>query len=340
MHIDDLAALLDRYRKHQCTSEEQQIIEAWYKSLEAGPSLPGEEAVNASLDNVFARLEASLTAPGTPHSDEPVSDDPPLFEGSSGRRPYIRIRRMLAAAAVLLLVGVSFWAYRTQHRLQMSSDRQDSIWVSTVSGETKKMVLPDGSVIQLNANSRLGYLRAFTGTNRDVNLETGEAFFQVASDAHRPFIVHAGGLHTTVLGTSFNIRSFGRDNGTAIALVSGKVSVRIPSQSQPLVLTPHTLLTYDNNSGQTDTSRFERETDIAAWKQRAMNFRDASFDDIAFEVDNMYNIQMLNASSRRHWSYTGYFAGESIWEVVKTLCITEDLDYRFEQGHIIIINKK
>ncbi len=326
MQIDDLADLLDRYRLDKCSLEEKRVVEEWYESLRTHPSLPQETDIQASLDKVSARLEQHISTP-----------DIVCIE-SRTYKPYKRA--LVAAAGVLLILGCwKFWWSSRQWANPLNSPAEDSIWVTTTAGETKKMVLPDGTLVQLNAGTRFGYPVSF-GQERKVRLLTGEAFFQVAPDAKRPFEVLAAQTQTKVLGTSFNIRAYERDHGANIALVSGKVSVSIPYASVPITLTPHLRLSYDSSTNSYDTAHFDKEADVAAWRQRAMNFQDADFGEIAFQLKNMYNIDVVNHSNRKHWSYTGYFASENVWEIVKTICITENLSYTFHQNSIIIINKK
>jgi ferric-dicitrate binding protein FerR (iron transport regulator) len=326
MHIDDLAALLKRYHEDKCTSEERKIVEEWYDGLATSASSPGEAEVSASLDQVFERIQMGLSGADPVYVPQPTGAARP--SGLLIRRPWLS-----AAAVILLLAGVYALARRTGNGSgAVDTPGEDSVIVATAGGEIRTVTLPDGSAITLNANSCLTYLRAFK--NREVRLRSGEAFFQIAPDPARPFIAEAGGLKTTVLGTSFNIRSYRRDSATTIALITGKVSVG----DAKTTLAPGDLLTEDKNGGLTKV-HLDRVEDILAWRQKAMSFRDASFADIAFEVENTYNLKLVNASDKKHWSYTGYFEHESVWEIIRTICITEHLDYRTDQGQVILINK-
>ena len=340
MHIDDLAALMDRYRQGKCSPEEKKIIEEWYDTLQFGPSPPDEEAVDISLDKVFRKLQESeptgwpamQAEGGTLHM--PPGDQFRILPRDRSRS-YGRV--MAAADVVALTIGF-YWVHPWS-RGQQSGGETGNMLVSTVSGEFKKMVLSDGSIIQLNANSVIQYPKQFSGGSRQAVLLSGEAFFQIAPDPAHPFIVNAGGLRTKVLGTSFNIRSYAKDSNTVISLITGKIQVSDPNGKTCLSLDPHDMLRYGKASGNIEKGRFDKETEVDAWKQRAMNFQDASFDEIAFEIENMYNVPVINRSNKKHWSYTGYFGNESVWEIVRTICITENLNYQFYQGHIILINK-
>ena len=306
MHPDDLAALLQRYHEDKCTPEERRIVEEWYQGLSEGePS--GEKEVSASLDKVFERLQRQLK----------------VREHRTPRWP-----RMAAAAAVVLLAGAWWLLKKAPVKAPAYTE------VATVPGEIKRIALPDGSSVLLNANSRLRY-----GPSREARLLAGEAFFQVAPASSRPFVVWAGNLRTTVLGTSFDIRSYGRDTATVVALLSGKVSVSAPG-GEDLVLEPGDLATCARDGSRLAKGHFDDDRDITCWQEHAISFRDASFEDIAFELANTYGLKLVNASSRHDWSYTGYFGKENVWEIINTICITEHLDYQYDQGQVILVNKK
>jgi transmembrane sensor len=299
MHIDDLDALLEKYRDDRCTPEEKRIVEEWYESLGGAP--PGEPDISASLEKVSHRLEATLAERNTP------------------RR--ISWRWMAAAAAALLLAPLAWRAICLRNC-------PEAVTIETAAAEMRLDTLPDGTVVQLNANSRLVY------KDREARLEKGEAYFQVAPDAEKPFSVVTGTLTTTVLGTSFDIRSYDRDSVTMVALMSGKVRVG------NILLSPHEYLTYRKTTGQADTTHFDNEDDVTAWRQGALNFKDATFEDIAFSLANLYNIHLENRSSKRRWSYTGYFGREAVGEILWTICVTEHLQYHSVGNRIILIDKK
>jgi transmembrane sensor len=107
-----------------------------------------------------------------------------------------------------------------------------------------------------------------------------------------------------------------------------------------VTLTPHNRLSYDSTTNSFQTHHFDKEQDVAAWRDKAISFHDADFDEIALQLKNLYNIELINESNRKHWSYTGYFASENVTEIANTICITENLSYTSDQNRIIIINKK
>lgn len=118
------------------------------------------------------------------------------------------------AAAVILLVGAAWYAIRAT----------GGETIKTELAETIERVLPDGSTITLNAGSRLHYGKDYGGSVRRVQLE-GEGYFEVVSNAEKPFIIEMDGAELMVLGTSFNVRAYKAASKIEVTVTEGKVSV-------------------------------------------------------------------------------------------------------------------
>ncbi len=100
-----------------------------------------------------------------------------------------------------------------------------------------KVELPDGSTIFLNRNSQLSYRSNFNGRGRNVNLK-GEAFFEIAPDATKPFIIDAGNARVRVVGTSFNVITRNSESAVEVYVKTGKVLLSDNSGSKELALDP------------------------------------------------------------------------------------------------------
>jgi transmembrane sensor len=339
MKMEELSALLEKYQKGLCTEEEQKAIDEWYASLSIGEDMP---LSNAEIEASVARIRGNLPATGQPSGSPTGQPDRSIDD-----RRFVKIRlrhlriAMAAAAAVILFGGSLAWIYwfapRKNPNLALLNGA-DTIIV-TGRGETRQVILPDGSTIQLNAGTVFSYPKHFSGHTRPVSLSKGEAFFQVVSDPSRPFTVTTGKLQTTVLGTSFDIRSYEQEKEVRIALLTGKINVTEKGGNPPVLLQPHQVLRLNRYTDTPQTDSFENKDDVAAWAEGALNLKDASFEDIAFEIGNKYNVGLINESDKHRWSYTGLFRNESLQEVIETICQTEHLSYTFRDNEILITNK-
>ncbi|MBO9697328.1 MAG: FecR domain-containing protein [Sphingopyxis sp.] len=166
--------------------------------------------------DAYRRVERAWMIAGTiPQEPEMLAAPEPEKE-EVGRRP--RWRRHLALAASLLLVFTVGWTFYQDG--MPGSPTQDQRF-RTGAGQTTTVTLPEGSVVTLDAETEMRLHE--TPGERRVDLVGGRAFFRVASDPSRPFIVHAGGKSVRAIGTAFEV-SFEHGN-MVVTLAQGKVRV-------------------------------------------------------------------------------------------------------------------
>ncbi|MCW3467034.1 FecR family protein [Chitinophaga nivalis] len=147
--------------------------------------------------------------------------------------------------------------------------------------------LADGTLVWLNAASRLIYPATFNSTAREVYIE-GEAFFEVASNARQPFIVHAGKTAMKVLGTAFNVNTYGPL--ITATLSSGRLLVTA-GQSQTILL-PDEQALY-NEQDATLRKRTVESRIFTAWKEGDLFFEDATLLDITTILGRNYDYHFV-----------------------------------------------
>lgn len=212
-------------------------------------------------DRAFAEHLSTLRTAGLlsePEQEAPVS-----------RPLWYRFRNVAAVlAGLLLLSGVSF--------VMLKRVGQGELQVKTSFGETQRLVLPDGSDVELNANSSVRYAKEWTrGRKREVWLE-GEALFKVVHlnrdtsklEQEEYFVVHTRGLNVTVLGTVFDVRQ--RREVTEVVLQKGKVKVSFEKDRLPdVILTPGKRVIYDGKAEKVEEDRVVT-ANYTAWKEKKL----------------------------------------------------------------------
>ncbi len=342
MEIDQIRKVLERYTQGKCTDEEVRIIEQWFASVNRHRSaMIQEEFLQEQLEEVKMRLQ-----------DHVITSGAPVIPLRSRRWRTWAISG--AAALMAGAIAISFLYKPTPadhpqnpvHTAVQSPAaktnrvvRNGYVELTTAKGATEKIVLADGSTVNLNAGSRLRYPVSFSGPNRSIYLEEGEAFFKVAEDPRHPFIVHCNGVATTALGTSFNIRSYSREQRITVALLTGKVKVGQANRQDAVILLPSERLSIDRNSMEVAKSTFEKEDDIVGWKHGILAFRDASYSEVATELENRYNVTMVNETGNADWTYTGSFRDESLQEIVETICQIKNISYTLKNDTIFLTRK-
>ncbi|RYY33490.1 MAG: DUF4974 domain-containing protein, partial [Sphingobacteriaceae bacterium] len=162
--------------------------------------------------------------------------------------------------------------------------------VTAVNGNITNVVLGDGTKISLNGGSKLKYPDTFRGNLREVSIE-GEAFFDVAHDADKPFIVHTGDISTHVLGTSFNIKAYADEQLLKVDVVSGKVGI-VPSgnvEFKTVFLTPAEGIVY-NKDKRTISKSSNVDVDVLTkWKEGKLVFKKSPLPEVIKTLHRKFN---------------------------------------------------
>lgn len=215
------------------------------------------------------------------------------------------------------------------------SDAQADVIVrnvlSTPQNATAEVTLADGTEVVLNAGSRLVYPQSFAGKTREVQLQ-GEAYFKVHHDARHPFIVHAGGVSTKVLGTEFNIRSHSRKD-THVTLLQG--SVLVSSSAASKRIKPGEDAAFNGSSLHIDKVDTERFT---AWKDGEFYFDNETLLDITKEIGKWYNVSIIFHSPEKMHTRLFFAAPRngSISDVVEILNSFNKAKVTCEDGQVVI----
>ena len=207
-------------------------------------------------------------------------------------------------------------------------------------GRANTLLLSDGSKIILNASTRFKYPTSFNGDERVVHLE-GEAYFEVAKNHSKPFIVKLKNQQITVLGTSFNIQAFNDDRFSVTTLLSGSILLEsFDAQGRKMSsmkLKPNQQARSDNRTG----SIFLSETDASisnAWVGGKYRFKDETLVSIVKRLENYYGVNIrLAHDSLRNIRYTGTFSlDQGIQEVLDIINSEKQFTFMKDGKDILI----
>ncbi|MGS2741775.1 FecR family protein [Sinomicrobium sp. M5D2P17] len=250
-------------------------------------------------------------------------------------KPFHRKRIFRLAAVLLLLVGLAFlWQYTLQD-LNIKQESEASRLVVTQVHQIKTIVLEDGTRIILNSGSTLKYPSGFENESvRKVTLE-GEAFFDVARDTSKPFVVSTNAIQTRVLGTRFNIGS--QPDKVTVALVEG--SVRIDSKDGKQLLKPDQKAVYDVKSRRIEIQSFDAAGELA-WITGDFNFEQTPLTKVAALVEARFDVKIRFATTDiGEKKITADFEGESMKNIVLAITIGGGLKYKNISKNEILIYK-
>jgi ferric-dicitrate binding protein FerR (iron transport regulator) len=199
---------------------------------------------------------------------------------------------------------------------------------STQAGEKLQVTLKDGTKVWMNAVSEIQFPEAFDSLERRITLK-GEAYFEVATDTLRPFIVVTNGLSTTAVGTSFNI-STKRQEQINISLLTGKVKISSGSDREDVYLNPGKELNY-NLINQKQTVRAFDTNRVLAWKEGALLFMDANLATVVTQLEEWYGVRIqIENGDNIHWKYTAVYRNQSLEDVLNSISYTQQFNYSLE----------
>lgn len=197
-------------------------------------------------------------------------------------------RRFGIATAALLSAGLIAAVFGPVLQLRLQAD------VVTGTGETREVMLPDGSKVTLAPETALA--NDFNGSARHVRVLSGEAYFEVERDTARPFVVETQDAAVRVLGTVFSVRDTG--NGTRVELAHGAVALKVEDPSgDELSLLPGDVVTVDRADHKAELSHID-PADIASWREGRLSVTDQTFGDVVSLIQRQHRAWIVVAQDR------------------------------------------
>ncbi|MCG8308879.1 MAG: FecR domain-containing protein [Cytophagales bacterium] len=249
------------------------------------------------------------------------------------------IRNLIRYAAVISFIVLSIFIVNnlfnsTQRNVEQV--RLEIIEKKNLSGMKSMIHLPDGSVVNLNSKSSIKYIRGFKDTVRWVLLD-GEAFFSVASNKNKPFIVKSQNIYTEAIGTAFNIHTRKEKASVQVSLTEGMVSVHPKiegSQGKRILLEPGQSVLYEN-SEVVDIKEFDYDKTIG-WKDGIILFENAGFITVKNKLEKWYGVKIEVSNPVPIWNLDAKFHNASLEQILKALSHSEGFEYQLIEEKVII----
>ncbi|WP_221657531.1 FecR family protein [Bacteroides salyersiae] len=253
------------------------------------------------------------------------------------KRRYSIGKKILPYAAIFLMGLVTSAVFYGWYKI---SHRNDTLFAQSEffvpRGSQSRILLPDSSVVWLNAGSTLRYDRSFGDKTRSVYIE-GEGVFDVTKNKEIPFIVRNEKMEVTVHGTVFNVKSFAEDSISSVALMQGHVSVSCPFVAQTTNLLPGERLIIDNVKKVTKKETFDVDSYLS-WHDGTLAFCDEPLSEIAEKLGRRFNISIIikNQSLKSRRYYLTFVNNETIDQILEK--IQEDKNIHIKkQGNTVEI---
>jgi transmembrane sensor len=308
---------LTKYFAREASEEEIRQVEKWR---------------DESIENLteFNAIKKLWDITDIPSGKEPIDIDlewkkiRPIVSPTVIRKLTAR-RYMAIAASVMLLAILTFLGI---------SEVNTTVYKTEIA-QVKEFHLPDGSIINLNANSKISYRKGFGNAHRNIKL-TGEAFFNVSSNKELPFIISTNGSTIEVVGTQFNVKAYKDQENVKVTVSEGVVKISDMKEPQKHILV---------HAG--ETGKFDRENrkiekteainiNDVAWKTRIIHFDNTSMDEVARVLSNTYHINIEVSAPIKPCTITVSFNNKNITDILNVIKSTIDLNIKIINDKIII----
>lgn len=222
-----------------------------------------------------------------------------------------------------------------------STEQREQLRVVVPRGNVFEMVLPDGSRVALNADSRLDFPSRFDADERHVSL-VGEGFFDVQADSRRPFVVHTEKQEIRVTGTQFNVSAYAGELTEYTALVEGEVSLKNLQTNQWFPLNPGEAGTVTHES--TAIAPFSSPEHIVAWKSNIFVFEQESIESILRKVSRWYDVEFEWKDKKTDLKST-LFSGKirrqaGLKEVLTMLSLVANVDFHQQSDRLLVSERQ
>lgn len=255
--------IIIRYLENRCSEEDFVLINEWMKESDenAGELFRMEEIYQLGKfpfeeENLVARAERRLGRR--------------LEQENQKKQEVFKLRSVLRYAAAIvgvmvLAAGLVYW---------FRNKAEELVVASAAHGQVREMLLPDGTKVWLNQSSVLKYPRAFEGKERHVYLD-GEAYFEVARNHEKPFMVKSPAMDVRVLGTSFNIKCRPDNSFAETTLIEGEVEVKDKSDKGRITLLPGQKAVLNRVTGRMQVKQVDPKMEIV-WHNDLIPFEKSS----------------------------------------------------------------
>ena len=338
--------LLARYLSGECSAAEQAEVEA---AIAADPEkqhlivsmrtvwdAPDPQSGNSDTDRLWSEIAGKAgiaTASAATHN-----------RGSERQHSWLpslyTLRRYAVAAVLLITCSLSYDAARDASFFQSQDQPTEWVEMAVAKGARDERTLSDGTRIWLDAGSSLQYPAAFSGDERRVLL-VGEAYFEVASSADKPFVVYANQAVIKVLGTKFNVRAWQLEERVSVAVVEGKVALGADPKTRhgvEIVKGQMSTLRQDGTPSAPRPADLERQL---GWMQHKVSFDNVPLHEILYQLERWYEVQfVLDDNSLAAERLTIQIHAQPLNEVLELLAALTGLQYQQADGLVHLLTKR
>jgi ferric-dicitrate binding protein FerR (iron transport regulator) len=333
--------LLAKYLCNEVSSHEKLEVEAWLDQSEENRE--ELEQSRKMLDNIDAFYKAdSYNSVDAWQNVKAKITQPEMkvIQHKKFRKEVItRFYKYAAIIVFAILLGSAGFYIGFKNKI---TEVYSEI-ISTPNQVINEYILPDGSVVALNSNSKLVFPKHFKGNTREVTIE-GEAFFDVTPNPEKPFIINAGNAQVKVVGTSFNVSAYPETEAVEVVVKTGKVQVISRNQENisnlsAVLLIPGEKGTFDKRSSIVEKSE-NTNPNYLSWKTHDFIFEDVPLSEVFECLEKTYHVNIqVNNPELNDLKLNAQFNKKSIDFILNVVELTFNLELSVDNEQYIFSNR-
>lgn len=239
----------------------------------------------------------------------------------------------IAVACIIIVLGLV--NYRMNDKQKQLSTQNFTVLAEK--GQRAFITLPDSTKVWLNSDTKISYPADYGLKERNVTL-VGEAYFEVAKNPDKRFIVEAKGMQVEALGTSFNVNAYQNDNKIIASLFSG--SVRVSYDRHVAILKPHESVKVDLLNRSFSWYKDESMQNIALWRKNEITFDGESLEEITHIMSRLYNTTIcIEDESLKKVCYIGTIRNNNLENFIDIINLTTPVVYE-NKGDTVFLRKR
>lgn len=290
-----ILSVFSRYIQGKTKGNETQILENWgLGNMEDDHPEIDKKVTDKSCEDIYRTVANELNFKRTKIKINPDKDTDNYIGSYSPKNRIPAMYRYVAVASILILVVGGLFILEGRQDVKptvlLSQSQPKKQIYQTGLGEIKQVELSDGSMIYLNAESHLFLIQdKFNKDVREIWLEEGEAFFEVAKNPEKPFIVHTKDLETIVRGTAFNVKAYSQIGENSVSVKNGKVEVRSLNKTLGILTANKRIISYPNDS----TEMEETDGDnVDAWRYGRISLNNVNAEELKIRIKQHFGVEL------------------------------------------------
>jgi transmembrane sensor len=329
MKKEECLNIFEKYILNTATTDEVKQLSHWIKHNSKISGWLEHQILNSSNEidkNIQMRMLLNIKSE--------IDEKTPIVNKSSRNvrfhfKAWLRIAAMFALP---ILAAAAVYVYMSR------SDITEPLIVSVDRGQKACVTLPDGSKAWLNSLSKLTYNSDYNKEKRTLQLD-GEAYFEVAHNPQKPFIVRSNDISVEALGTSFGVKAYNEDIEISSILMKGKVRVTTPAGIT--ILKPNERVLYDKTNKIANKSKVTNAIDFTGWIHNELRFENESLGEIAKNIQRIYNVKIIFASERlKKLRYTGTVENNSLESVLNIITLTSPISFQVDKETVMLFENQ